>query len=383
MKKISIFTGARSEYGPLKPLIKEFLQNDQYFQTELVVAGGHLVKEQGYTIDEIIADGFPIGAKISHVVEGTSASAISKSNAYLQLHFADYLEQNQPDLLVVLGDRSELIPVVSSALFQNIPIAHISGGEVTEGATDNQVRHAVSKMSHLHFPATEIYGDNLKKMGEEAWRICVSGEPGLDEILTLPLPTKEAFLERFQLPNDRPLLLSTFHSETIGKSIDAAFLKDLVNQICQSTEYHLLFTAANTDVGGVIINETLRELAANNSRVTFVESLGRTNYYTAQKVAAVMLGNSSSGLIEAHSFGIPVVNVGSRQDGRLRNANCVDVAVDVSAILKALQTATDPAFKAKFSLLPNIYGDGKSSERIVDFVRSTAWDKLLLKRSTF
>lgn len=383
MKKVAIFTGARSEYGPLKPLIREFLAADQDFATELVVAGGHLVHEQGYTIDEIKADGFPIGAAISHVVEGHSASVISKSNAYLQLRFADYLEQQQPDLLVVIGDRSELIPVVSSALFQNVPVAHISGGEVTEGATDNQVRHAVSKMSHLHFPATETYGENLRKMGEEHWRICVSGEPGLDDILTLPLPSTADFLQQFGLPADRPLLLSTFHSETIGKSIDAAFLDELVAQLCATTSFHLLFTAANTDVGGMVINQKLRELAASNSRVTFVESLGRTNYYAAQKIAAVMLGNSSSGLIEAHSFGIPVVNVGARQDGRLRNVNCIDVGVDVPSILKALNQATDPAFKTQFQQLPNIYGDGKSSRRIVEFVRSAPWDQLLLKRSTF
>ncbi len=381
-KKIIVFTGARSEYGLLKPLIQLLLKQDQ-FETELAVAGGHLSKSQGYTVNEIDADHFPIAIKIDHMVETEDDSAVSISNGQLQVQFAQFLSNYKPDLVVVLGDRSELIPVVSSCLFQSIPVAHISGGEVTEGATDNQVRHAVSKMSHIHFPATETYRANLLKMGEEAWRICVSGEPGLDEILSTELPSKAEFCENFGLPLIEPLVIATFHSETIGQTINKAFLTELIHELCSQTNAHFLFTAANTDVGGAEINETLQEISEQNERVTFVHSLGRLNYYAAQRHSALMLGNSSSGLVEAHSFGIPVINVGSRQDGRLRNANVIDVSVNILEILEAYSKAIEPGFKANIHKIPNIYGDGHASQRIVDFIAKIDWNKLLLKRSTF
>lgn len=381
-KKIVVFTGARSEYGLLKPLIQRLLKETD-FKTELVVAGGHFSHSQGYTVTEIDADGYPIAAKIEHHGEDSSGTSVSISNGNLQIQFAQFLDEYKPDLVVVLGDRSELIPVVSSCLFQSVPVAHISGGEVTEGATDNQVRHAVSKMSHLHFPATEVYKKNLLSMGEEEWRICVSGEPGLDEILSIELPSRDDFFDRFGLPWTEQLVIATFHSETIGQTINRAFLTQLISELCSHTKAHFLFTAANTDLGGAEINDTLQEIAEQNERVTFVHSLGRVNYYAAQRYSSVMLGNSSSGLVEAQSFGIPVINVGSRQDGRLRNLNCIDVPVDVSAILEAFEKATSAEFKRSFTGQPNIYGDGHASEQIVQFIRETRWDDLLLKRSTF
>ncbi len=381
-KKLIVFTGARSEYGLLKPLIQVLLGREE-FQTELVVAGGHLSKNQGYTVSEIDADGMPIAKKINHQVETNSPDDVSISNAQLQIEFAKFLVNYCPHLVIVLGDRSELIPVVSTCLFQSVPVAHISGGEVTEGATDNQVRHAVSKMSHLHFPATEIYKNNLLKMGEEDWRICVSGEPGLDEILSIELPDKVTFCERFNLPQDSPLVIATFHSETIGQTINSTFLTELITKLCDQTDAHFLFTAANTDIGGNEINETLQAISRQNERVTFVPSLGRVNYYAAQRYSVLMLGNSSSGLVEAHSFGIPVINVGSRQDGRLRNVNVIDIPVNSDEILKAYLKAIDPAFKKTFEHVPNIYGNGDASEQIANFISKIEWSNLLLKRSTF
>lgn len=381
-KKIIVFTGARSEYGLLRPLIQLFLQSPQ-FDTKIAVAGGHLSSKQGNTLTEIEADQFPIAIKINNLIESEDAAAVSISNAKLQLEFAQFLSDYQPDMVVLMGDRSELIPVVSSCLFQSVPIAHISGGEVTEGSTDNQVRHAVTKMSHLHFPATEIYRQNLLRMGEEDWRICVSGEPGLDEILSMKVPSKADFLAQFNLPADRPIIISTFHSETIGQTINKQFLTELVDSLCAETDVHLLFTAANTDVGGIEINETLQEISALNERVSFVPSLGRVNYYAAQHYCSLMIGNSSSGLVEAHSFGIPVINVGSRQDGRLRNSNVIDVPVSVGSIMEAYSKANQQAFRESYLNTPNIYGDGHACQRIVDFISTTNWEKLLLKRSTF
>jgi GDP/UDP-N,N'-diacetylbacillosamine 2-epimerase (hydrolysing) len=381
-KKIIVFTGARSEYGISKPLI-HLLIKQREFDTQLVAAGGHLSKSQGYTITEIESDGFPIAIKIDHMVETGDASDVSVSNGKLQIEFAQFLKDYEPDLVIVLGDRSELIPVVSSCLFQSVPVAHISGGEVTEGATDNQVRHAVTKMSHVHFTATEIYRDNILRMGEEPWRICVSGEPGLDDILSTALPSKEAFYNKYGLPAEVPFVIATFHSETIGQTINKTFLKELITALCAHTNVNFLFTAANTDVGGAEINQTLEEICRTNDRITFVHSLGRVNYYAAQKYASLMIGNSSSGLVEAHSFGIPVINVGARQDGRLRNVNVIDVPVKVPEILDAFKKASSSEFRASIQKVPNIYGDGKACERIIDFLKSMPWESLLLKRSTF
>ena len=382
MKKIAVFTSARSEYGPLKPLLQEFKQ-DGTFQIELLVGGGHLSSEQGMTINEINADGMAIAATFPFLIQDPSAAMVSRSNGLLQLQISDYFANNAIDLLLVLGDRSELIPVVSSALLQSIPVAHLSGGEVTEGATDNQIRHAVTKMSHIHFPATETYKDNLLRMGEEEWRICVSGEPSLDGVLTIDLPNKSTFCEQYGIPEATPILLGTIHSETINQSIDDVFIEQLIDALTNETPYQLLFTAANTDQGGTIINETLERLAQTNDRLTFVRSLGKTNYYAALSYALVVVGNSSSGIIEAQSYDVPVVNIGSRQDGRLRNVNVHDVTVSVSAILEGIQYATGNEFEHVFKDQPNIYGDGQASKRIVAFLKNLAWDELLLKRSTF
>lgn len=382
MKNIAIFTSARSEYGLLKPLI-ETLNHDPAFHVHLLVGGGHFSHEQGFTVNEIIADGMTIAASFPFLIHDPSSACVSRSNGLLQLQISEYFLHHPIDLLIVLGDRSELIAVVSSALFQAIPIAHISGGEVTEGATDNQVRHAVTKMSHLHFPATQTYQENLLRMGEEAWRICVAGETGLDSILSMPFPSKAAFFERYQLSTDQPLLLATLHSETIQQSIDAAFLTRLIEQLLATTSYQLLFTAANTDHGGTAINATLEQLAQQYPRLTFVRSLGKSNYYAALRYADLVLGNSSSGLVEAQSFNVPVVNVGSRQDGRLRNANVLDAPVEVNAILTAIEAVTQASFTKQYEGKANIYGDGKACERIIQFLHTLDWSKLLLKRSVF
>lgn len=381
MKKISVFTAARSEYGPLKPLILELMNSK--FNFELVVSGGHLDESQGFTISEIKADKIPITKEINSTVEDKSALGINLSNAKLLSGYSHYLSESKPDLVVVLGDRSELIPVTSACLFASVPIAHISGGEITDGATDNQVRHAVTKMSHLHFTATENYKQNILQMGEEEWRICVSGEPGLDDVLSTQLPTKEDFYNKYYIPQNLKLIISTFHSETIHQSINKTFLTDLLNQLKHNKDYFFLFTGANLDVGGDEINETLKSLTEEIENIGFVQSLGKVNYYAAQKYASAMLGNSSSGIIEAMSFKLPVVNVGDRQSGRIRNINCIDVPVETELIVKALDKALNPDFLIQISGSTNIYGDGTSSKKIVRFLESIKWEGLLHKKSIF
>jgi GDP/UDP-N,N'-diacetylbacillosamine 2-epimerase (hydrolysing) len=276
-----------------------------------------------------------------------------------------------------------LISVVSTALFQSIPVAHISGGEITEGAVDNQVRHAITKMSHLHFTATEEYRKNILLMGEEDWRICVSGEPGLDTIKSIQLLTKDAFCKQYNLPLDKPLILATLHSETISLAINDEYITNTVNWLMDNTNSHILFTAANTDWGGDKINKRLKLLAQQNSRLTFVESLGKRNYYTALSYAQAVIGNSSSGLVEAQSFNVPVINVGNRQKGRLANGNVINVGYEEKEFIAGLKMVLNPDFKKQISGLLNIYGDGKASVRILNFIKQVNWNKLLEKRSIF
>jgi GDP/UDP-N,N'-diacetylbacillosamine 2-epimerase (hydrolysing) len=382
MKKICIYTGARSEYGLLRPLISRFLASSK-FETQLVVGAGHTIESQGNTILEIESDAFPIHTVLQARTEADSPKNISDLNAYQQIDFATYLNSNHPDLVVVLGDRSELLSIAAACMLFSVPLAHISGGEVTEGAIDNQIRHALTKMAHIHFPATETYKKNIISMGEEVWRICVSGEPGLDEILSLELPDETTFRRLANLPQDHPFVISTFHSETINQSINKDFLNELIEKITREFSFHILFTAANIDEGGVEINQTLEQLSQINEKVHFVKSLGKRNYYAAQRYAIAMLGNSSSGIVEAHSFNLPVVNVGSRQDGRLRNANCIDAAVDADQIIKAIQTALKPDFRQTIAKTKNIYGDGDASIQIVEFIKRLDWSSLLIKKSMF
>ena len=382
MKKIAVFTSARSEYGLLKPLVLKLME-EKSFSVSLLVGGGHLSHEQGFTIQEIIDDGLEIKAQFPFLINDPSTAAVSRSNGLFQLQISEHFLNNPYDLLIVLGDRSELIPIVSSALLQSIPIAHLSGGEITEGSTDNQVRHAVTKMSHIHFPATEIYMENILKMGEESWRVCVAGEPGLDIIPTLHIPSKEDFCTTYKLDSSKPILLATFHSETINNSIDETFITNLIEKLISETNYQLLFTASNTDIGGIEINKTIENLASKYPRITSVRSLGKINYYAALNYADLVLGNSSSGLIEAQSFNIPVINVGTRLDGRLQNQNVLNAQTDINQIIEAIKFVKTESFKEKYYNQENIFGDGTACEKILAYLQKADWENLLFKKSTF
>ena len=380
-KTIAVFTSARSEYGLLKPLIIR-LKEEEQFEIKLLVGGAHYLEQQGFTYKEILEDGFTIDYALPYMINDCTRESLTRSNGLLQIQFSDYLSNHQTDLLIVLGDRSELIPVVSTAMLLGIPVAHISGGEITEGSTDNQVRHAVTKMAHIHFPATETYKNNILRMGEEDWRICVAGEPGLDSILSMSYPDKKELFKSLELDSSRPVILSTFHPETIDNKINASFIAELSSKIIE-TNYQVLFTAANTDLGGNEINAALEKLSLSSKDIHFVKSLGKLRYYSMLKYSTLVLGNSSSGLVEAQSYKLPAINVGNRQLGRLRNKNVYDVEANVDKILEALSFVQDNKFKDLFAKEENIYGDGHASERMVSYLKKTDFNKLLHKRSVF
>lgn len=381
-KTLLVFTSIRSEYGLLSPVLAAIRQSE-IFDLRLVVAGAHLLDSYGHTIDEINKDGFTISGLMPFMSENEKENTYPAMLTRLHQQFGSYLEKNPPDLLMVLGDRFELLPVVTTSLLFNIPIAHISGGEFTEGAVDNQIRHAISKIAHIHFPATEVYKDNLIRMGEEEWRICVSGEPGIDQILkTKPLPKSQLF-ELLGLDIDRPVICCTFHPETISNIITGDFVRDCLIALSKTTGKQILVTASNFDHGGAEINRTLEQLAVENPNIVYHKSLGQLKYYSLLRYADAMVGNSSSGLVEAKSFNLPVVNVGDRQKGRLANANVLHCRAHVKDILKTLSEAASAEFRWRFEKLPNIYGDGSASKKIVSFLHNVSWEKLLVKKNVY
>ncbi len=381
-KTIAVLTTIRSEYGLLKPLLKK-ISSKSSFKLQLLIGGAHLNHEFGYTKSQIVADGFEIEAEFDFLKDSTANDYPTKAMAKLSEQIGLWFVDNKPDLFIALGDRFELMPAVVAALIYNIPIAHISGGDVTEGAIDNQIRNAITKMAHLHFPATEIYKQNILKMGEEEWRICVCGEPGLDEILTADFYTKEELFHELNLNILRPVICATFHPETIAGKINAELIEDVFLRILNTTHYQILVTAANFDKGGNEINEKLEELTLKYANLKYVKSLGQRRYYSLLKYADLMLGNSSSGLVEAQSFNLPVINVGDRQAGRLANIGVYNVEAIPDKIIDAIDIVTDITYLDNFRNQPNIYGNGHASEKIIDFIDKVDFQKLLVKKSVF
>ncbi len=383
IQKIAIFTSIRSEYGVMIPLLTK-IKNDSFLDLELLVGGAHLLSEHGNTINEIINDGFTISAKFPFLFSDSEGTVLTRSMGHLTLQMGEYLTENRPDIIIVVGDRFELLPVVNSALVLNIPIAHISGGDVTEGAIDNQIRHAVSKMAHLHFVGTESSKLNLLKMGEESWRVFNTGEPGIDSILAIESIPKEELYRELNLDVNKKLVITTFHPETISLTINSDFLTTLFERLLtEFPECEFLVTSSNFDNGGAEINDTFIDLAKKNKSIKFIKSLGQKRYYSILKYALLMLGNSSSGIIEAQSFNLPVVNVGDRQKGRDRNICTLDVEVDIDKIINKIHFASTDDFLKSIQSSINIYGNGNCSDKILEAIKTIDKEKLILKKSIF
>jgi UDP-hydrolysing UDP-N-acetyl-D-glucosamine 2-epimerase len=383
MKKIAVFTTIRSEYGLLSPLLEK-LRVHRGCELCLLVGGAHLLFEYGHTMDQIKKDGFEIAQTFPFLYTDTEADCNIRSLASLTQQAGVYFTSQPPDLLFVLGDRFELMPVVMAALMCNVPVAHLSGGETTEGAVDNQIRHAITKMAHLHFPATEQYAENIRKMGEEPWRICVSGETGIDRMIRMKPTPKEDLYKDLGLDVDKQTLLVTFHPETLTGAITPKLIEQLFHALLeQYSDVQILVTAANFDDGGQEFNATYERLAAVDGRIIYIKSLGQQRYYSTLHHAAAMVGNSSSGLVEAQTFSLPVVNVGTRQKGRLSNKNVVHVPANIDSIIGGLRLAMSRPFRDSFTSEPNIYGNGGACDKILQFIDSVPWNKLLIKRNAF
>lgn len=377
-RTIGVVTVGRSDFGIYLPVLRR-IRNDADLRLRLFVSGAHLSAAHGRTVDEIERQGFEVHQRVQMLLADDSPAAVAQSLGLGVLGFAQAYAAERPDLLLLLGDRYEMFAAASAAVPMRIPLAHIHGGEVTHGAIDEAFRHSISKCSHWHFTSTQEHADRLVRMGEEPWRVTVSGAPALDNLRTLDLPEYDELARELALPAERPLLV-TFHPVTLQFDDVRRQIDELLAALADHAG-PIVFTAPNADTYGQIIAEQIRRFVAEHANSRYVENLGVRRYFCFLRHAAAMVGNSSSGIIEAASFELPVVNIGIRQAGRAASRNVLNVADNRLAIAAGLRDALDPDFRRSLVGLRNIYGAGDAAETIVRVVKQTPLDdRLLVKR---
>ncbi len=369
--KICVFTGTRAEYGLLKPIMDR-IDADPELELQVLVSGSHLSEQHGMTIDAIRADGTSISATVPLSLEDDSAVGISQACGEAMQGCARAFDSLQPDMLVLLGDRYECLACAMAASMQRIPVAHIHGGEKSEGAVDDFFRHAITKMAHLHFTSCEEYRNRVIQLGEQPDSVFCVGAPGVENIKTIPLLAKDELENQLNFTMGDACLLTTYHPVTLDasdeKSTGAVFVG--FNQAMEANPaIRMILTGANADPGGAGINAMASRFKRLwGDRVLISQSLGLLRYLSAMKFSAAVVGNSSSGIIETPSFHIPTVNIGERQKGRFRAASVLDVEPQPDAIANAIKNALGPfALIAKSAANP--YERDKTSERIVDQIK--------------
>lgn len=368
MKKIVVATATRAEYGLLAPIIKKF-QNDPDIDVRVVVTGAHLSPEFGMTVKEIEYDGVIIDKKIEMLMSSDTSVGISKSMGLALISFAEYFDESKPDALMVLGDRYEMLAIACAAMNARIPIIHLSGGEATEGAIDEYIRNAITKMSFLHFTSTETYRHRVIQMGEAPDRVFCVGSMGVENAKNIQFLNKEE-LERaigFLLGSQYAVL--TFHPVTLENNTAKYEVEELMQAISKYPEITFLCTKANADTDGRIINACIEKYSQKNSNIILIASLGVQKYLSALKYAQFVIGNSSSGIVEAPSFKIPTINIGDRQLGRIQADSVINCNAIEKEIISAIEYSLSREFKIKLKDVKNPYGDGDTSSKIVSITK--------------
>ena len=378
-RRIAIATFGRSEYATCLVLSRAAAGRPD-LEPLLMVGGSHLDSRQGDSMDAIHSDGLRIAATVPFLVAGDDARSAVGSLAAATSAIGEGLEKLAPDILVLTGDRYELLAAAGAALLLRIPVAHISGGELTEGALDEQVRHAVTKLSHLHFVAMEESRQRLIRMGEEPWRVTVTGDPALDVVAHGQRADRADLARQLGISAEQPWMLVAYHSPTLEKMEIHQQVEALLAG-CSRWPGAIVLTGANADPGGAFINRRFQEFAASRPGAVFRPHLGERLFHGLLDCCQLMVGNSSAGIWEAPSFGLPVVNVGERQQGRARAGNVVDAPLAAEAIASAIQKCLAPAFRSSLEGMKNPYGDGAAASRILDaLVAAEPREKLLIKR---
>ena len=377
-RKICVVTGTRAEYGLLYWLIKEIEANKD-LELQLIVTGMHLSPEFGLTYKEIEKD-FKINKKIEMLISSDTAIGISKSMGLAQIGFTEAYEELKPDILVVLGDRYEIFSAVSAAMIANISIAHLHGGETTEGAFDESIRHSITKMSHLHFTATEEYRNRVIQLGEEPNRVFNFGGMGIENIKRLKLLSKEEFEKSIEFKLNKKNILVTFHPVTLENSTAKEQFQELLDAIDELEDTNIIFTKANSDTDGRVINQMIDEYVAKNSEKSIeFASLGQLRYLSALQYIDAVVGNSSSGLLEAPSFKIATINIGDRQKGRIKAISVIDCEPKKEEISKAFEEIYSKEFQEKLKSVENPYGENSPSKQIVEVLKNVNLANILKK----
>lgn len=381
MRKICVVTGTRAEYGLLCRLMG-LIQESSDTQLQVIATNMHLSPKYGNTYQEIEKDGFTIDCKIPIIDENAEDNAVTtvKSMATALSGFAEAYNTLKPDMVVVLGDRYEILAAATAALIERIPIAHLHGGEVTEGAYDDAIRHSITKMSHLHFTSTEEYRKRVIQLGEQPDRVFYVGAPGVENIKKFPLLSKEEVEESVNFKLDENTILVTYHPVTLGEHTAEKDIKEFMGALEERKNLRVFFTMPNSDTGSQSIVDAINEFVANNAdRAIAYKSLGIKRYLSVMKYAGAVVGNSSSGLLEVPSFGIPTLNIGDRQKGRMAADSVYNCETDKESILEGLDVIMSPAFKKKAAETHNPYEKDNTSEEIYKVISTYPLEELKQK----
>jgi len=383
---IFIFTSTRADYGLQCWIIKE-MQKSNKFNTYVVVGGTHLSKEYGNTIEEIFKDNIKNIIKVPFLNVSLNSFSLTSSIGNGLIQMPQIFNIHKPDFIVLLGDRYELFIMAVTALLYQVPIVHLHGGENTTGVIDEQVRHAITKMAHIHMPSTSLYAENISKMGEEDWRIHIVGAPGLENIKRLELYREEEILKLTGIDVNKSTIICTYHPVTLeGEDSVKWQIKNLLEALSKF-DLQIVFTRPNAEVGSDEIVNMIKEYVNNNPEAYFFDSLGSKLYLSFLKYAKAVVGNSSGGIIEVPSFSVPTVNIGNRQEGRLQPESVIQTGYSVNEICKNIVKALyDTEFLTKTKTIKNPYGDGQTSKYVIKAMKKILKipkEKLLKKRLDF
>jgi UDP-hydrolysing UDP-N-acetyl-D-glucosamine 2-epimerase len=373
-RNVTVFTGTRAEYGLLYWLIKD-IQTNKDLNLQLLVSGTHLSPEFGLTYKQIESDGFVIDEKIEMLLSSDTSVGVAKSMGLGILGFTDALSRLNPDIIILLGDRFEALALAQVALVMKIPVVHLHGGEITEGAYDDAIRHAITKLSYLHATSTEEYRQRVMQLGEAPERVRNVGAIGLDHLRRSTLMTIEELSKSLSFSLKKPYFVVTYHPVTLGDETPEESFKALLNSLDAYPDYQILLTYPNADDGGRRIIPMLEKYARDNpSRVLAIPSLGQIRYLSTVLNSTAVIGNSSSGIIEVPSFDVPTVNIGVRQKGRLAAKSVINTKTDLQSISNAIKIAVARSYKEFDEVISNPYGQGDASSQIIEMLNEFKFD---------
>ncbi|WP_411348132.1 UDP-N-acetylglucosamine 2-epimerase [Paenibacillus sp. WLX2291] len=376
MRKVLVITGTRADYGIYYPILKE-IEQDLEMELHLLVTGMHLSPQYGFTVQDIRQDGFRISAQVDCLLQGSSHANMARSIGLALIGMTQAIESIQPDQIMILGDRGEMLSAAIAASHMNIPVFHLHGGEVS-GTIDESVRHAISKLAHIHLVATELSGERLQRMGEDHWRIHIVGAPRIETILTANLLPLKSIKEKYKLQHIKDYILFIYHPVTTERNFGEA-LKPIIQTLI-NTGYDIICVMPNADAGTDIIMNIYKSFQGH-PKYHLITNFEKMDYLTVLKEARILVGNSSSGIIEAASFHVPVINIGSRQEKRERSSNVIDSDENPENVKKLVEYALSKQFKELVQSTNNVYQQENTSKKILGVLKETIYSESLIQKT--